>query len=144
MEALPTQEGPPNSSRSSQPRQPLRIARRAGDAIAIFVGFVVPLLIVASYGPQSARQAILEAAVLVAVGLWSMRLHGLWSAEIITVRSIELSRLFRAVVTLSALSLVIDRKVPTNLRVVNLLLAGSVALVALVLWRSVYRAVPQR
>ena len=108
---------PRQSSQSSQARQPLQIALRAGDAIAIFVGFAVPLLIVASYGPQSPRQAIVEAAVLVAVGLWSMRLHGLWTAQVITVRSIEMSRLFRAVVTLSAIALVIDRKASTNLRV---------------------------
>ena len=105
------------SRQTSQARQPLQVALRAGDAIAIFVGFAVPLLIVASYGPQSPRQAIVEAAVLVAVGLWSMRLHGLWTAQVITVRSIEMSRLFRAVVTLSAIALVIDRKAPTNLRV---------------------------
>jgi exopolysaccharide biosynthesis polyprenyl glycosylphosphotransferase len=113
---------------------------RVGDAIAIFVGFAVPLLIVAANGPQNPRQAIIEASVLVAVGLWSMRLHGLWSAQVITVRSIELSRLFRAVVTLSALSLVIDRKAPTDLRVINLVFAGSVVLVVLVLWRSIHRA----
>ena len=89
---------------TSQARQPLQDLLRAGDAIAIFVGFAVPLLIVASYGPQSPRQAIVEAAVLVAVGLWSMRLQGLWSAQVITVRSIEMSRLFRAVVTLSAIT----------------------------------------
>ncbi len=111
-----------------------------GDAIAIFVGFAVPLLIVAAYGPQGPRQAIVEAAVLVAVGLWSMRLYGLWSAQVITVRSIEMSRLFRAVLTLSAITLVIDRKAPTNLRVINLVFAASVLLVTLVLWRSVHRA----
>ena len=132
------------SSQSSQARQPLQVALRAGDAIAIFVGFAVPLLIVASFGPQSPRQAIVEAAVLVAVGLWSMRLHGLWSAQVITVRSIEISRLFRAVVTLSAITLVIDRKASTNLRFINLVFAGSVALVALVLWRSVASRLPQR
>ncbi len=69
-----------------------------------------------------------------------MRLHGLWTAQVITVRSIEISRLFRAVATLSAITLVIDRKAPTNLRVINLVFAGSVVLVVLVLWRSVHRA----
>jgi exopolysaccharide biosynthesis polyprenyl glycosylphosphotransferase len=127
-------------SPSSQVRQPLQIALRTGDGIAIFIGFVVPLLIVASHGPQSARQAIVEAAVLVAVGLWSMRLHGLWTAQVITVRSIEMSRLFRAVLTMSALALVVDRKASTDLRVINLVFAGSVALVALGSWRSVHRA----
>src|SRR5688500_7319164 len=64
------------SRQTSQARQPLQVALRSGDAIAIFVGFAVPLLIVASYGPRSPSQGIVEAAVLVAVGLWSMRLHG--------------------------------------------------------------------
>jgi exopolysaccharide biosynthesis polyprenyl glycosylphosphotransferase len=128
------------SRRTSQARQPLQVALRAGDAIAIFLGFAVPLLIVASFGPQNSRQAIVEAGVLVAVGMWSMRVHGLWTAQVTTVRSIEISRLFRAVVTLAAIALLIDRKLPTNLRFINLVFAGSVALVALVLWRSVYRA----
>jgi exopolysaccharide biosynthesis polyprenyl glycosylphosphotransferase len=139
--AIGTRRGSQRQSRqTSQARQPLQVALRAGDAIAIFIGFAVPLLIVASYGPQGPRQAIVEAAVLVAVGLWSMRLHGLWSAQVITVRSIEMSRLFRAVVTLSAIALLIDRKAPTDLRFINLVFAGSVVLVMLVLWRSVYRA----
>ncbi len=116
------------------------MALRTGDAIAVFVGFAVPLLIVAAHGPQGPRQAIVEAAVLVAVGLWSMRLYGLWSAQVTTVRSIEMSRLFRAVVTLSAVTLVVDRKASTDLRFINLVFAGSMALFVLVLWRSVYRA----
>ena len=51
--------------------------------------------------------------MLTAVGLWSMRFHGLWTAQVMSVRSIEVSRIFRAIVTVSALALVLDRKSST-------------------------------
>jgi exopolysaccharide biosynthesis polyprenyl glycosylphosphotransferase len=109
--------------------------------VAIFVGFAVPLLIVATHGPRDALTALFEAAVITAVGLWSMRIQGLWSVQVLSVRAIEVSRIFRALVTLSALVLVLERKSPTNLRVANLVVASTVGLIVLLLWRSVYRAV---
>ncbi len=111
-----------------------------GDAIALFIGFAVPLLLIAEHGPQSPARAMIEASVLVAVGLWSMRFHGLWTVQVMSVRSIEISRIVRALVTLSALALVLERKAPTDLRVVNLVLCASLALAVLVLWRAAYRA----
>jgi exopolysaccharide biosynthesis polyprenyl glycosylphosphotransferase len=111
-----------------------------GDGIALFIGFAVPLLLVAEKGPPSAVAAMAEAAAVVAVGLWSMRFHGLWTTPVMSVRSIEISRIVRALVTLSALALVLERKAPTNLRVVNLVFAASIGLVVLGLWRAAYRA----
>ena len=55
-----------------------------------------------------------------------MRFHGLWTTQVMSVRSIEISRIVRALVTLSALALVLERKAPTNLRVVNLVFAASI------------------
>ena len=118
----------------------LQIVLRTGDAIAIFIGFVVPLLLVAASGPPSAPVALVESAVLTVIGLWSMRLHALWSAPVIAVRSIEISKIFRAIVTLSVLALVLDRKAPTNLRGSNVVVAVAIGLVVIVLWRSVFRA----
>src|SRR5262245_49031729 len=46
---------------------------QVGDAIALFIGFAVPLLLVAEYGPPSPEAAIIQALVLTSVGLWSMR-----------------------------------------------------------------------
>jgi exopolysaccharide biosynthesis polyprenyl glycosylphosphotransferase len=111
-----------------------------GDAIALFVGFAVPLLLVAELGPATPVAAIVEAAVLVAAGLWSMRFNGLWTIQVMSVRSIEISKLFRALVMLSVLALVLERKAETNLRVINLVFAGAIGLTLLVAWRAAYRA----
>ena len=119
---------------------PIHDALRIGDAIALFIGFAVPLLLVAERGPSSPETAIFEAAVLVAVGVWATRFHGLWSTQVMAVRSIELSRIFRVLVTIGALALVFDRQVWTNLRVVNIVFAGAVGGVVLVGWRAAYRA----
>ena len=126
--------------RLTGPRQ-LQVVLRTGDAIAMFIGFAVPLMLVAAYGPRTAPIALLESAVLTAIGLWAMRLHGLWSVPVIAVRSVEVSQIFRALATLSALALVLDRKSPTDLRVGNLVRRRErSASSSLSLWRSVYRA----
>lgn len=113
---------------------------RAGDGVAVFVGFAVPLLLVAAYGPPGPIEALAQAAMLVIVGMWSIRFHGLWSPQVTSVRSIELSKLFRAVITVSALALVLDRKASTDLRMINVVVAGVTGLIALLLWRSAFRA----
>jgi exopolysaccharide biosynthesis polyprenyl glycosylphosphotransferase len=126
----------PASPRSKQ----LQFVLRVGDGIGIFIGFAVPLLLVASYGPPSPAVAMLEACVLTIVGLWAMRFNGLWSPQVMAVRSTEVSHIFRALATLAALTLVLDRKSATNVRAINLVFAGAVALVVLLAWRSAFRA----
>ncbi len=113
---------------------------RGGDAVAIFIGFAVPLLLIAEQGPRSGSTAVWEASVLTVVGLWATRVHGLWTSQVMAVRSIEVSRIFRAIATVSALALVLDRKSPTNLRVSNVVIAGTIGFATLVLWRSMFRA----
>ena len=121
-------------------RIPMLGALRGGDAIALFVGFAVPVLIGAEHGPTTAFSAVWEAAVITLVGLWAIRVNGLWNQQIMAVRSLEVSHVFRALATLSALALVLDRKSSTDLRFGNLLLASTLGFLALVLWRSMYRA----
>ena len=65
---------------SSERAKHAQYVLRVGDGIAIFIGYAVPLLLVASYGPRSPWTALFEAALLSVVGLWSMRLNGLWTA----------------------------------------------------------------
>src|SRR4051795_9962750 len=77
-------------------RIPMLGALRGGDAIALFVGFAVPLLIGAERGPTSAFTAVWEAAVITLVGLWAIRVNGLWNQQIMAVRSLEVSHVFRA------------------------------------------------
>lgn len=131
---------PRGSTNSQSTRSPTALAIRAGDAIAIFIGFAVPLLLIAEQGPRNSSSAIFESAVLTVVGLWATRFHGLWTSQVLSVRSIEVSRSFRAIATVSAVALVLDRKSPTNLRVSNLVIAGTIGFIVFVLWRSIFRA----
>jgi exopolysaccharide biosynthesis polyprenyl glycosylphosphotransferase len=112
---------------------------RLGDAIALFVGFSVPLLVIAEVSPVRGRIALTEAAIVTVVGLWSMGLNGLWSAQVTSIRSVEFTRLMRALATLSVACLVLDRKSATVIRVHDLVLACVLGLVALVVWRSAFR-----
>jgi exopolysaccharide biosynthesis polyprenyl glycosylphosphotransferase len=141
-EAVPTQSITTTlRRRQASPRSKhLQYVLRVGDGIGIFIGYAVPLLLVASYGPPSPAVALLEASVLTIVGLWALRFNGLWSPQVMAVRSTEVSHIFRALATLAALTLVLDRKSPSNVRVVNLVVAAAVALVVLLAWRSAFRA----
>lgn len=115
-------------------------ALRLGDAITLFVGFALPLLLIAETGPSTWYRATGEAAAITAVGLWSIRFHGLWTSQVMSVRSIEVSRISRAMAVVSVVVLVLDRKTETSIRMANLTTAVILGLVALVLWRSAYRA----
>jgi exopolysaccharide biosynthesis polyprenyl glycosylphosphotransferase len=121
--------------------QALLNAVRCGDGVALFIGFAIPLLLIAEVGPHGLLIGLGEAMIITAVGLWSMRFNGLWTSQVMAVRSIEVSRAFRALVTLSVAVLVLDRKSPTSIRVANLIVAGIIGLVVLVLWRSAFRAI---
>jgi exopolysaccharide biosynthesis polyprenyl glycosylphosphotransferase len=110
-----------------------------GDAVALFIGFAVPLLVIAEISPTRDHVALIEAAVVTAVGMWSMRLHGLWSPHVTSVRSVEFTRVLRALATLSVACLVLDRKSDTMIRVNNLVVASLLGLMVIVLWRSAFR-----
>ena len=112
---------------------------RLGDAIALFVGFAVPLLVIAEVSPVRGQIALTEAAIVTLVGLWSLGLHGLWSTQVTSIRSVEFTRLMRALVVLSVACLVLDRKSPTVIRVHDLVLACVIGLMVLVSWRSAFR-----
>jgi exopolysaccharide biosynthesis polyprenyl glycosylphosphotransferase len=129
-----------NGSNAQSSRGARAQVLRLGDAIALFIGFSVPLLVIAEVSPVRGRIALTEAAIVTLVGLWSMRLHGLWSTQVTSVRSVEFSHLLRALATLSAACLVLDRKSPTTIRVSNLIVACLLGLVVLIVWRSAYRA----
>lgn len=115
-------------------------ALRIGDAAALFVGFAMPLLLIAEIGPRTWYQTIGEGLLVTLIGLWSIRFNGLWTSQVMSVRSIEVSRICRALVILSGVVLVLDRKSSTSIRAANIVVAVALGLVVLVLWRSAYRA----
>ncbi len=114
-------------------------ALRIGDAIMMFVGFAVPLLVGALIPPSTWYQALGEAAVVTASGVWAMRMQGLWTSQVMAVRSIELSRIGRALVMVSLLALILDRKSPTGIRVSDVIVAFLIGFSVIVLWRAAYR-----
>lgn len=116
-------------------------ALRIGDAITMFVGFAVPLLVGALIPPTSWQRAIVEAIVITVAGVWAMRMQGLWTSSVTSVRSVETSRIGRALVMVSLVALIADRKSPTMIRVSDLIVACVCGFVALVLWRAAYRTV---
>lgn len=112
-----------------------------GDALALFLGFALPLLVLAARRPESLLYALACASVITAGGLYSMRFQGLWLERVISVRAIEVSKIARALVMVSVLTLVLDRKSMVDLRVPQVVVAVVIGWTVIVMWRSAYRAV---
>ena len=112
-----------------------------GDAIALFVGFAIPLLGFAEVRPDTFWYGLACATVVTAAGVYAMRFQGLWLDRVTSVRAIEVSKIARALVMLGVVVLVLDRKSSVSLRVPGVIAAAIVAWVVIVMWRSAYRAV---
>lgn len=111
-----------------------------GDGVVMFVGYAVPLLAFADRRADSFGYGLLCAAVITFAGLWSMRFQGLWQDRVTSVRAIEVSKIARALVMVSLVALVLDRKSPVDLRVPRLIAAMAIGWIVIVMWRSAYRA----
>lgn len=113
---------------------------RAGDAIAVFVGFVVTLLLSVDVKPAGVAHGLAEVLLLTVAGVWAMRFQDLWSPRVMAVRAIEMSRITRALAVLAVIALVIDRKSSMDIRMSDVIVAAAVAWVVIVAWRAGYRA----
>lgn len=113
---------------------------RAGDAIAMFVGFALTLLVAVDIKPDSLVKGVGELLLLTVAGVWAMRFQDLWSPRVMAVRAIEMSRITRALAITSVIALVFDRKSSMNIRVSDVILAAAIGWVVIVAWRSAYRA----
>ena len=111
-----------------------------GDAIALWIGFAIPLLLVANRQPDSVWYGLLCAATITAAGLYAVRLQGLWLDRVTSVRAIEVSKVGRALVMLSVAVLVLDRKSAVDVRIPRVAIAIAIGWAVFVLWRSAYRA----
>ena len=121
-------------------RNKLREALVASDTIALTLGWLIPLVLLPY---NHSRNVGHLAAVLVggvALGLLIIRANELYLFRIATVRTVEMSRLFRSVVILGVVSYLLSRalRVPFSWR--EALLACVASLIFLVVGRSVYRA----
>ena len=124
----------------SQPDIAMHKVLMTGDGIALFVGFAVPLIVLAERGAGSFGGTLLSVAIVTAVGVWAVRFQDLWLDRVAAVRSIEASKIFRALAIACGIALVLDRKSHVNLRVPGVLAAAVIGWVVFVLWRSAYRA----
>lgn len=121
-------------------RQTLHRTLIAGDALALLVGFVLPLMWVVDTGPRTLLVGTGEAMLIVAAGLWCVRFQGLWWERVTSVRMVEVSRITRALAVLAVLALVFDRKSSMSIRAEDVAIAAVVAWSALVAWRAAYRS----
>ncbi len=113
---------------------------RVGDAIAVFLGFAVSLLVAVDVKPDGLVKGIGELLLLTLAGVWAMRFQDLWSPRVMTVRALEMSRITRALAVLSVIALVFDRKSSMNIRASDVIVAAAVGWVVIVAWRAAYRA----
>jgi exopolysaccharide biosynthesis polyprenyl glycosylphosphotransferase len=121
-------------------RNKLRATLVGADFGALCVGWAVALLLL----PYTEYRYWLFDGILfvggVLMGLLIIRANELYLSRIATVRSVELSRLFRSMVILAVVSYVVFRAVRISFSWREALLACLVSLVCLVFGRSAYRA----
>nr|WP_227462435.1 sugar transferase [Desertimonas flava] len=113
---------------------------RTGDAVAVLIGFVVPLFGSVNVKPDGILAGTVEVIVLVIAGVWAVRFQELWTSRVMAVRSMEISRITRALAILSLVALVLDRKSSMDIRAADVAIAAATAWVVLVAWRAAYRA----
>jgi exopolysaccharide biosynthesis polyprenyl glycosylphosphotransferase len=121
-------------------RNKLRLSLIAADVAALTIGWTVALLLL-PYNQE--RGWVLDGLLTVggvAMGLLVIRANELYLSRIATVRTVEMSRLFRSMVILAFVSYLVFRaaRLPFSWR--EALLASVLSLFLLVIGRSVYRA----
>ena len=136
----PTSEGSVGRAKTWMRRNKLRLALVTSDLIALALGWMIPLLLLPY---NHSRNGVHTAAVLVGgivIGLLIIRANELYLFRIATVRTVEMSRLFRSVVLLGVISYVLFRTLRVPLSWREALLACAASLIFLVIGRSIYRA----
>lgn len=131
--------GADTPGRSDHPAR-VRAVLVIGDAIAMFIGFAVPLLGFAEIRPTSFWEGLGAALLVTLIGTYTMRFQDLWLDRVTSVRAIEVGRIARVLVILSVIVLVLDRKSDVSLRVAGVVATALIAWVVIVMWRSAYHA----
>jgi exopolysaccharide biosynthesis polyprenyl glycosylphosphotransferase len=114
-------------------------ALRAGDAVAILLGFLV-MALSTGYHHLGVDRLAFTLASAVAIGLWAIRFEDLWNERVTAMRTIEISKLTRAVVILGGGMLVLDRLSRTYVHVEQVVTGMVLAWLLLLACRSFYRA----
>jgi exopolysaccharide biosynthesis polyprenyl glycosylphosphotransferase len=111
----------------------------AGDAFAVLFGFYGVLFSVSSIGPGSWEELLAQLIAVTTVGMAAIRSQRLWVARLNSVRSIELSRLTRAVGLMGLGTIVLDRGLHLYFHIADIAVGCVMAWIVLVGWRSGYR-----
>jgi exopolysaccharide biosynthesis polyprenyl glycosylphosphotransferase len=117
----------------------LRRALVLGDLAALAAGWGITLFLF-SDGARSIAQSWLLLIAAVGLGMWLLALQGLYLTRVSAIRSVEISRLFRAVVLTAAGELLIARVTRVPNRVRESIAAVILTFIFIVIVRSVFRA----
>ncbi len=112
---------------------------RTGDAAAILLGFLA-MILASGYHRLGADRLGFTLVAATLIGLWAIRFEDAWNERVIAMRSIEISKVSRAVAILGIGMLVLDRLSKAWVHVEQILLALLVTWVLLLGWRSFFRA----
>ncbi len=121
-------------------RNKLRVSLVAADVVALTAGWLCALFVLPYNNGRNPLQALAVLAGGVTIGLLVIRANELYLFRIATVRTVEMSRLFRSCVVLGVVSYLLFRalRIPFSWR--EALVASVLSLVFLVIGRSAYRA----
>jgi exopolysaccharide biosynthesis polyprenyl glycosylphosphotransferase len=141
IDPLQQSAGPaPGRARVWLRRNKLRVALVTADVVALSLGWMVALLLL----PYNHERDWLRDGLLViggvAMGLLIIRANELYLSRIATVRTVEMSRLFRSMLILAVVSYLGFRAVRIPFSWREALLACVLSLVLLVVGRSIFRA----
>jgi exopolysaccharide biosynthesis polyprenyl glycosylphosphotransferase len=136
----PARAAPARSStgRASDERR-LQVLLRGGDAAAILLGFLA-MAVTSGYHRLGAERSAFTLVAAMAIGLWAIRIEGLWNERVVAMRTIEISKLTRASTILGIGMLVVDRLSQAWIKVENIAVGIVLTWLLLLAWRSFYRA----
>lgn len=107
-----------------------------GDAAMLALGAAVATAV---FGREGAVVSMALSLGTVALGLWACRSQELWISRVCSLRAIEISRVTQASGLIGVGLLIVDRVLPVNMHLADLLVMTLVSWTALVTWRSAFR-----
>jgi exopolysaccharide biosynthesis polyprenyl glycosylphosphotransferase len=111
-----------------------------GDVVALTIGWACGLWLADDGFREDPLQPWLLLVASVGLGLWMLSVQGLYLARVSAIRSVEMSKLFRAAVLTAAGELLLARVARVPIRVREVIVAALVSFVLLVVFRSIFRA----
>jgi len=136
--ALPDEPSPRRLSIVA--RNKLKILLVLCDAAAIMTGYGIGLILSHYSGYHGPRRSSAWLAAALATGLWSLRSQGLFLSRVSAVRVVEITRIARAVVVMTALMILTDRVLHFDFNIYKTVRSSLITLIVLVAFRGIYRS----